>query len=94
MNTINVNRFGFALGLTGVLFYIGCILLMNIIGRENAILFFNSLLHGLDITSIVKMNVSIGDSALGIILTFILGWLFGVGISLIYNFSFSSNKNK
>lgn len=93
MNTIHVNRFGFAIGLSGVLFYIGCILLMNLLGRDNAIQFFNSLLHGLDITSIVKMNVTIGESFIGILLTFILGWFFGVSVSLLYNFSFSSNKN-
>lgn len=67
---------------------------MNILGREKTILFFNSLLHGLDITSIIKMNVSILDAAFGIILTFILGWLFGVSISLIYNFSLKSINSR
>jgi len=48
-----------ACGLTGAVLYIGCIVLMFTVSQEGTILFFNNLLHGLDTSSIIKMNVSL-----------------------------------
>ena len=87
MNTINIKRFAIAVGLTSVLLYLGCILVMLIAGREGTIFFFNSLLHGLDISTIVNMKLSLLESLLGLIETFILGSLVGASIAVMYNFS-------
>jgi hypothetical protein len=87
MNTINIKRFAIAVGLTSVLLYVGCILVMVMAGREGTIFFFNSLLHGIDISSIVNMKPSLLVTLLGMIETFILGSLVGVSIAVIYNFS-------
>ncbi len=85
MNHINVKKFGFAVGSTGALLYVGCMFVMFTVGRDGLLLFFNSLLHGLDISSIVRMNIPIWEALIGLVETFILGWLIGASIAAIYN---------
>lgn len=85
MNRINVKKLGFAFGLTAALLYLGCMVVMWTAGREGTIDFFNSLLHGLDTTNIIRMDVPLWEAGLGIIQTFILGWLTGACIAALYN---------
>ncbi len=85
MNSINVKRFGLAFGLTGALLYLGCIILMVTMGREGTILFFNNLLHGLDTSSIIRMQVPWWEALIGLIETFVLGWIVGACIAVFYN---------
>ena len=85
MYKLNVKKLGFALGLTGAIIYLGCVLVMATAGKEGSILFFNSLLHGLDVTTIMRMNVSVLEALLGIIQTFILGFIVGAFIAAFYN---------
>lgn len=94
MNTsINVRKFGFAVGLTGALLYLGCMIVMTTVGHTGAVTFFNSLLHGLDVSTILRMNVPLWEAAVGIVETFILGWLIGACIAGFYNaFSFKKSK--
>lgn len=86
MNTsINVKRFGFAVGITLALLYLGCMIVMLTAGHDGSVKFFNSLLHGLDVSTIVRMNVPIWEAVVGIAETFILGWLIGACIAGFYN---------
>ena len=85
MNTINIRKFSLACALTGVLLYLGCIVVMLTAGREGTITFFNSLLHGLDVTSVIRMSVPWWEAVIGIVETFILSWLIGACISGFYN---------
>lgn len=85
MYRLNVKKFGFALGLTGALLYLGCILVMATVGREGTVIFFNSLLHGLDTSSIIRMDVPLLEAFFGIVQTFILGWLIGACVAAFYN---------
>jgi hypothetical protein len=48
-NTISPRRLGIAFGATGVVFYLRCIITMGTVSHAKAIVFFNSLLHGLDV---------------------------------------------
>ena len=82
---LNVKKLGFATGLTGALLYLGCMLIMLTLGQDGTIKLFNSLLHGLDVTSVARMDVPIVESLVGIVLTFILGWLIGACIASLYN---------
>ena len=86
-SVINARRFGVAVGSTGVLFYLACILTMSTAPRDKAILFFNSLLHGIDVTPILREHVPIGEVLLGIVSTFVLGWFAGALIAGFYNLS-------
>ena len=85
MNHINIKKFGLAFGLTGALLYMGCIVLMATVGHAGTVKFFNSLLHGLDVSTVVRMDVPHWEAGIGIIETFILGWLVGACIAGFYN---------
>jgi len=89
MNHINIRKFGLAFGTTGALLYFGCALVMLILGRDGTVNFFNTLLHGLDVSSIIRMKTSSAEVALGLVQTFILCWLIGACIAGIYNISFN-----
>ena len=85
MNSINYKKLGIASGLTGALLYIACILVMLILGQNGIVKLFNSLLHGLDVSSVARMNVPVLEAGIGVVLTFILGWLIGACIGALYN---------
>ncbi|MDE3741090.1 DUF5676 family membrane protein [Maribacter polysaccharolyticus] len=85
MNRINIKKFGFAMGLTGALLYSGCMIVLATAGQEGSIKFFNSLLHGLDTTNIIRMDVPIWEALIGIVQTFIIAWLTGALIAAFYN---------
>ena len=53
MKTINIKKLGLATGLTGALLYLGCMVVMFTVGREGSVKFFNSLLHGLDVSTVI-----------------------------------------
>ena len=91
MNRLNVKKLGFAFGLSGALIYLGCMIVMITAGKEGSITFFNSLLHGLDTTNIIRMDVSLLEAFFGVIQTFILWWLIGACIGAFYN---AQLKNK
>ena len=85
MYRLNVKKFGFALGLTVSLIYLGCMIAMATAGQEGTIIFFNSLLHGLDTSNIIRMDVPLLEAFFGIVQSFILGWLIGACIAAFYN---------
>jgi len=80
------------MGLTGALVYLGCIVVMLTAGREGTIDFFNSLLHGLDTTSIIRMDIPLREAAIGIVQTFIIGWLIGALIAAFYNVQLKNRR--
>ena len=92
MNRINVKKFGFAMGFTRALIYAGCMIVMATAGQEGTITFFNSLLHGLNVTSIIRMDVPLLEALFGIVQTFILGWLIGACIAAFYNVQLKTRK--
>jgi len=85
MYRLNIKKMGLALGLTGALLYVGCVLVMATVGREGTVKFFNSLLHGLDTSSIIRMDVPVLEVFFGIIQVFILSWLIGACVAAFYN---------
>ena len=87
MDHINIRKFGLAFGITGVLLYFGCALVMLILGHDSTVKFFNTLLHGLDVSSIIRMNIAPVEVLFGLVQTFILSWLIGSCIAGIYNAS-------
>ncbi|MGK0172816.1 MAG: hypothetical protein ACI9W2_004557 [Gammaproteobacteria bacterium] len=69
---LNPNYPGLAFGSTGVVFFLGCMLTMASVSHDQAVVFFNSLLHGLDAGPILKTSVSASPVALGLVTIFIL----------------------
>ena len=94
MDAINVKRMGLAVGLTFALLHLGCVSVLLFTSRETAIAFFNSLLHGIDVTGILRTEMSAGEMTYGFFQIFVLGWLIGASIASIYNFHFMKFDNK
>lgn len=87
MNLIDVKRFGLAVGTTLALLYLGCMFVMATAGKAATILFFNSLLHGIDVTSIIRIDMPLWEALMGLGETFVVGWLTGAAVAAIYNVS-------
>lgn len=93
MNHINIKQLGFAVGSTIVIIYIGCIAVISIISTEEAIAFFNNLMHFIDATTIIrKTPMSFFEIIIGIVEWFIIGWLIGASIASISNLGNKTNK--
>jgi hypothetical protein len=93
MNHISIKKLGLAFGFTSALLYSGCALVMLVLGHDGAVKFFNTMLHGLDVSSIVRMDISGVEELIGIVQTFIIGWLVGACVAFIYNASFKNSNN-
>ena len=85
MEVIDIKRFAMACGSVATLLYLGCVVVMASTSRETQILFFNSLLHGIDVTSVLRTAMPPWEMAMGLLETFILAWLVGASIASIYN---------
>lgn len=85
MNRLQVLRSGFALGTTAALLYLGCVFVMWTVPQATVVLFFNSLMHGLDVEPILRWNIRWWESLLGLVQIFILGWLIGASFAVLYN---------
>jgi hypothetical protein len=59
--------------------------MMLILPHDVVVRVFNSLMHGLDVRSIMRWDIPWWESALGVIETFVVGWLFGALVAGIYN---------
>lgn len=82
---LNIKKLGSATGLTMALLYLGCMLVMITVGQDGTVTFFNNLLHGLDVSTVIRMDIPLWEAGLGIVQTFILGWLIGACIASLYN---------
>ncbi|MAX37033.1 MAG: hypothetical protein CME33_10760 [Gimesia sp.] len=92
MRTLSVSRFGFALAMGSALSYIGCALVMMTVSQDVAINFFNSLMHGIDVTTIMRWDMPWWEMIVGVLEIFILGWLFGAIIAVFYNVGVKETK--
>ena len=82
------------MGFDFFIFIPGCVYLMAVLGNEGSILFFNSLMHGIDIRPILKMDMPLSEMAMGFIGIFIMGWLVGATMAGIYNLSILRGDNR
>ena len=89
MHILSVKCFGFALGATGAVLYLGCVFLMLTVPQEAVIRFFNSLLHGWDVTHMMRWDMPWWEAILGVLETFILGWLVRAVFAVLYNIGIS-----
>ena len=82
---LHAKKFSIAVGIAGVVFYLGCILIMLALGQKGTVYFFNSLFHGLDVSSILQMSYPVSQIFTGILFTFVLGGLAGFSVAKVYN---------
>ena len=85
MEKLNQKKFAIASGLTSVVIYLGCFLIMTILGKDSLVKLSNLLFHGMDFSNIIRMNIPIGETLLGAVTSFIFWGIIGYVLALIYN---------
>jgi hypothetical protein len=85
MSRLDPLRFGFALGAASALVYLGCVTLMATLPREVIIAYFNSLLHGFDVSAVIRWDIAPAEVVMGTVQTMVLAWLFGALVVALYN---------
>ena len=78
-------KFALAAGLSSVIAYIGCVVLMAIVGEEGVIRISNLLFHGMEFTGNIRMDIPLTDNILGVVMSFVFWGFMGFVISSIYN---------
>lgn len=94
MDVINVKKLGLSFGLTFAFLHVLCVSVVSFASRETTIMFFNTLLHGLDVTTVLRTEMSALEMIYGFFQIFILGYFLGASIASIYNFHFMRFDNK
>lgn len=87
MNKVSASRFGLACGIAFAIGDAACVLVKGILPLDTQIRVFNTLLHGVDITTVVRNEMSMGEMALGLIGWFAIGSIFGAIVATAYNIS-------
>ena len=85
MEKLNQKKFAIASGLTSVVVYLGCFLIMTVLGKDSLVKLSNLLFHGMDFSNIIRMNIPIGETLLGTVTSFIFWGIIGYVLALIYN---------
>ena len=94
MGRIDTKAMGFALGLSFTLLYLACVFIVHTVPRPAAIAFFNSIIHGIDVSSIMRWEMPWWEMAIGVLQVFIIGWLFGSAVAILYNWAAAPRGEK
>jgi len=87
MNSVSVERAGFAFGAACGLLYLGCVFVMLAAPKDAVVRFFNSILHGWNVEPIMRWDMPWWEAAIGVVEFTILGGLFGALVAALYNVS-------
>jgi len=85
MEKLSQKKFAIASGLASVLVYLGCFLIMTILGKDSLVKLSNLLFHGMDFSNIIRMNIPIGETLLGAVASFVFWGIVGYVLVFIYN---------
>ena len=85
MEKLNQKKFAIASGLASVVVYLGCFLIMTVLGKDSLVKLSNLLFHGMDFSNIIRMNIPIGETLLGALASFVFWGIVGYVLVFIYN---------
>jgi hypothetical protein len=85
MEKLNQKKFALASGLTSVVIYLGCFLTMSILGKDALVKLSNLLFHGMDFSTVIRMDIPIGETLLGVLISFVFWGVMGYILALVYN---------
>ncbi|MBN1359392.1 MAG: hypothetical protein JW993_02320 [Sedimentisphaerales bacterium] len=85
MDRLSTTRLRFAFARVCAALYAASTLIVMAGPRETVIVFFNSVLHGIDITPIMRWEMPWWEMIVGVLEVFIIGWLYGMAIAIFYN---------
>ena len=82
---INTMKFAKATGLTGSIFYLACTLVMTFLPKGILIRLANLLFHGIDFENLLRMDIPISETLIGIVVSFFFWGLLGYILVRVYN---------
>jgi hypothetical protein len=85
MNKLKPIKAAISAGTTSVVIYLGCYLIMLILGKDSLVKLANSLFHGVDFSSIINMNIPIGETIIGLVISFFFWGIIGFLFTAVYN---------
>ena len=85
MNKLEPIKTAISAGITSVVIYLGCYLIMLILGKESLVKLSNYLFHGVDFSTIINTNIPIHETLIGLVISFIFWGLTGLIYSITYN---------
>ena len=85
MKQLNAKSFGLASGIASVIVYLGCALVMIVLGKEGLVKLSNLLFHGMEFSEIIRPDIPLTETLLGAIFSFIFWGVTGFFLALIYN---------
>ncbi|MDW7710605.1 MAG: DUF5676 family membrane protein [Deferrisomatales bacterium] len=92
MSKLDVKGTSCALGTSCAVLYAACVFIMLTVSKDVVIRFFNSIMHGLDVTSVMRWDMPWWEAVLGTLQMFILGWLVGALFAVLYNLAAATKK--
>lgn len=85
MQHLSPKALGFAVAAMSAVLYAACALIMATVPKPAAVQFFNSMTHGVDWGPIMRFDMPWHEMVIGVTELFILGWLVGATIAVLYN---------
>jgi len=85
MKHIKTKTFAVASGITGSVIYIGCYIIMAILPEKILIKLANLIFHGVDFSNSLRMNITLTETFIGIVASFIFWGGLGYLLAFIYN---------
>ncbi|MBI2653702.1 hypothetical protein HYX02_02715 [Candidatus Woesearchaeota archaeon] len=85
MAKLNPNKVALSLGITAVVLYIICLILVTIFPLQMMAPFVNNLIHSVDFTGMMTKNITLNGSIVGIVAWFIIAAVTGYIFAFVYN---------
>lgn len=85
MEKLNTNVVALSLGITTSIVYIVCLFFIAIFPLQAIITISNSLVHGIDISSIATKRITFVGSVIGLIASFLTAAVTGYIFAFVYN---------
>lgn len=85
MENLNAKSIGLSFGFVAALIYAVCWLFISVFPMETIIKVSNSLMHGIDVSSIAAKNTSLSESLLGFVIAVLGSMIVGYVFAVSYN---------
>ncbi len=82
---VNTIKLGIASGVVSVLVYVGCAILMMIVGKDSLVSISNLLFHGMEFENIIRETVPLTETLLGLLVSFLFWGIVGYLVGILYN---------
>jgi len=85
LEKLNTKVTGLALATTSGILYIICAIWFWL-SAKTALLYFDSLFHGIEVSAIAEQSLTFGSTILGLVLIVISAYAIGVLFAMLYNY--------